>query len=408
MAALMALMPLQAAAQEIQRERDPAAQVSVLERQRPEYDPLGLRLGGFDLNASIALGIVSTDNVLAAPDNEQDDIIMSAAPQARLASHWSRHALAFNAGAYTDSHGDVDEDNITNYNLGVDGRLDVLRSSEIGGGASFNRGHEQRADPDSPAGLAEPVEFDRSNAYVYARHAFNRLRLTGRLEQTNYDYSDTPLQGGGVIDQDLRDHDETVESLRAEYAITPRFGALVEVAANQREYDQTSVPSRDSDGQYYGVGVSFNATELVRGEALITQYEQDYDDASLGTVEGTGFIGHIEWFPSQITTVNVDAARTVEDSSFAGASYVLTQAGATVDHELRRNIILHAGLRGQHREYEGINREDDLTQFEVGATYVANRRVRFNVGYDFRQNDSTDPGQNFDENRLLAGVSFHL
>lgn len=411
--ALMAFAPLQtAAAQEIARERDPAAQVSVTERPRPEYDPLGLRLGGFDLHASLGVGVASTDNELATDLNKQDDVITSITPQASLTSHWSRHAVALRAGAYSENHSDFDQDNIDNYYVGADGRLDVLRSGEVGAGASFNREHEQRADPDSPTGIAEPVEYDRTNAYLYARQTFNRLRLTGRVEQAKYDYKDVPSNTPSIIiDQDNRDHDETVESIRAEFAVTPRLGVLVDAAANQRDYDQSSL--RDSDGSTYGVGVSFNITDLLRGEALVTRFEQKYDDPAIGTVDGTGFAGHLEWFPTQLTTVNADASRTVEDSAFAGGEYVLSQAGAGVDHELRRNIILHAGVRFAKREYENIDRDDDFAGADIGATYIANRRVRFNLGYSYRQNDSsgTDPsvfGQDFEENRLTAGVSFHL
>lgn len=410
--ALMPLMPTHASAQEIARERDPSAQVSVTERPRPEYDALGKRLGGFDLNASIDLGVASTDNVFANDINKQDDFITWIAPAARLQSHWSRHAMAFRVGGYGDSHADTDEDNVVNYYAGVDGRLDVLTNSEVGAGASFNREHEQRADPDSPAGIAEPVEYDRTNAYAYARHSFNRLRLTGRVETTNYDYSDAPLNNGLILEQDDRDHDETVESLRAELAITPRLAALVDVAANQREYD-LNPGLRDSDGTTVGVGVSFDITNLLRGEALVTQFEQEYDDPSVGTVDGTGFAGRLEWFPTQLTTVNADAGRRVEDSAFAGGTYVLSEGGASVDHELRRNVILHGGVRFATREYENIDRDDEYMSADVGVRYIMNRRVSLNAGYTYRQNETNglDPsvvGQDFEENRLTAGVSFHL
>jgi hypothetical protein len=391
MSALIALMPLQVAAQELPR--DPGDQISVQERARPDYDPLGVRLGGFDLNASVGVGVRSTDNVFATETDPQDDIVTYVRPQATLASHWSRHALRFRAGGYADNHADFGEDDVSNYYAGVDGRLDIARASELGAGASLNQDTQLRDDPDN---LGGPVEYRRDNVYAYARHAFNRLRLIGRVAHTTWDYED----------QDFRDYDETVESLRAEFAFSARLAAVAEAAVNQREYDTNSL--RDSDGNYFGVGVAFDVTNLVRGEALVTQYEQDYDDPAIGTVDGTGFTGRVEWFPTQLTTVTLNAARTVEDSAFVGASYVETHVGAAVDHELRRNIILSAGARAENREYEGIDRDDDLTAVDVGATYIANRRMRFNVGYGYRQNDSNAFGEDFEENRLTAGVSFHL
>ncbi|MDX2276038.1 MAG: outer membrane beta-barrel protein [Hyphomonadaceae bacterium] len=406
MSLLLAMAPMHAVAQEISRERDPNAAVSVTERARPEYDPLGMRLGGFDLNASVGVGVTSTDNVFASETDAQDDFVTYVRPDISLRSHWSRHALGFRAGGYSDSHADFSQDDVTDYYLGADGRLDILTRSEVGGGVSTNRVHEMRTDPDTPLGIAEPVEYTRDNVYVYGSHSFNRLRLTARVERNTYDYEDTPLIGGGVLDQDYRDHDETAESLRAEFALTPRWAALAEVSVNQREYD--SDPTRDSDGSFVGLGVAFDVTNLLQGNILVTQYEQDYDDPNIGTVEGTGFIGHAEWFPTQLTTVNVDAARTAEDSAFVGASYIETHVSARVDHELRRNIVLSAGARLENRDYEGFEREDDLVGVDVGATYRANRRVNFNANYGYRQNDSSFPGEDFEENRFTLGVSFHL
>lgn len=402
---LVALLPLQAAAQDFARDRDPNAAVSVLQRPRPEYDPLGKRLGGFDLNAALALQVASTDNVFAEEVNSDDDVIASLAPSLSLASHWSRHSLSAGAGANSAAHQDFDQNDITDAYLRADGRLDIYRASEIGAGASVNQTHELRSDPDSPNAIAEPVAYKRNNAHVYARHAFNRVRLTGRLQRDSYDYDDTPLSGGGILDQDFRDHDETVESLRVEVAVNPRLALVGEAAANQREYD---VATRDSDGRYGAVGVSFDLTQLVRGEVLVTQYTQDYNDPTIGTVEGTGFSGRVEWFPSQLTTVNVDASKSVEDSAFFGASYVLTQAGARVDHEVLRNVIVSGGVRMQNREYEGLARSDERVVADVGATYLVNRRMRINVGFAHDENDSNFAGEDFEENRLSAGVSFHL
>jgi hypothetical protein len=405
MSALVAMLPVHAAAQELPR--DAGDQVSVQERPRPSYDPLGVRLGGFDLNASVALGVTSTDNVFATEADTESDVATFIRPQATLGSHWSRHALRFRAGAYADNHADFSQDDIVDYYTGVDGRLDIGSRSEVGGGASLNQDHQRREDPDSPAGAAEPIEYKRDTVYLYARHAFSRVRLTGRVQRDAFDYKDTPANGGGTLDQDYRDYDQTLESIRAEYAFSARISAVAEAAVNQREYDNSSL--RDSDGSYLGVGVSFDFTNLLRGQALVTQYSQDYDDPAIGTVDGTGFSGNLQWFPTQLTTVSLEAGRTVEDSAFLGDSYIRTRIGGRVDHELRRNILLNAGARLENREYQGVSeRDDDLLAVDVGATYIANRRMRFNVGYGYRQNDSNFIGEDFEENRFTAGVSFHL
>src|SRR5437868_6332947 len=61
-ASLIAFAPFQAFAQDANNQN-----VSVRDRPRPEYDPLGARVGGFDLNAQLDAGVTYTDNLFALP-----------------------------------------------------------------------------------------------------------------------------------------------------------------------------------------------------------------------------------------------------------------------------------------------------------------------------------------------------
>ncbi|MEZ5960087.1 MAG: outer membrane beta-barrel protein [Hyphomonadaceae bacterium] len=95
-ASLIALAPAHAAAQ-TQSSGTRGESVSVRDRDRPEYDAPGRRLGTFNLNASLDLAVTSNDNLFAAPSgapSDVDDIIYSVAPTVALTSDWSRHASA--------------------------------------------------------------------------------------------------------------------------------------------------------------------------------------------------------------------------------------------------------------------------------------------------------------------------
>lgn len=408
-AALIVLMPMQAMAQDMRAQEtsayDRQANVSVRDRPRPEYDPLGLRFGGFDAHGSTDLSVESTDNVLATETASESDMLLGVGVNGRLASHWSRHSLTLQAGADRAMHQDFPKNDSTDYYLRADGRLDIYRSTEIGGGVGMAEDHEQRTEPDAPNGALKPVEYQRNDIHAYARHAFSRVRVTGRVAVTDLDYEDVAANGGGTLDQDYRDHKEKVASGRLEVALTPRIALLAEGSANTREYDDGVL---DSDGRTYAVGVNFDITDLMRGEIIVGQFDQDYDSAAIGNVEGTLYAGRLEWFPSQITTVNVNLARSVEESSLGAASYVQTQLGARVDHELRRNVILSAGVRQDDRDYEGVAREDKYLSADVGATYLLNRRLRLRGGYAFDRNESNAPGEDFEVNRLFVGLSLHL
>jgi hypothetical protein len=393
-ASLIAIAPVHAIAQ------TPNNSVSVRDRARPDYDPLGIRLGGFDLNASIGLGVTSTDNLFATPSaTAQDDIVSYVSPEARLSSHWSRHALAFDAGADFSSHQDFGTEDATTGYLGAYGRVDIGRETTLSGNARYAHAVEPRTNPDALA-VGKPVEFDQTELGVTARRQFNRFQLSATAARLEYDYDDV-----GVIDQDFRDSSENSLTGRLDAEITPRIGAVLQARADERSYDNS--PGLSSEGRTYLAGVSINFTDLMRGELTAGQFERDYDSGA--SVKGTALAGNLEWYITRLTTINLSARRNVQDSGATVASpYVETAYGAHVDHELFRNVILSAGVQSGQREYQAFSRTDDFTSAEVGADYLLNRRVVLRGRFARDENDSTDPARDFEVNAVSLGVSLRL
>jgi hypothetical protein len=60
---------------------------TVLSRQRPDYDPLGIRLGGFKLRPSLVLGESYDTNIFATRTNTVSDFKTTIAPSVDLRSH---------------------------------------------------------------------------------------------------------------------------------------------------------------------------------------------------------------------------------------------------------------------------------------------------------------------------------
>jgi hypothetical protein len=129
-ASLIVLAPVHAAAQTQQEQLTREESVSVRDRDRPEYDAPGRRLGAFNLNASLDLAVTSTDNLFAAPDgapSNVDDIIYSVAPTVALSSDWSRHAFAVDTGAVLRSHEDFSNEDTDDHYVRATGRFDIHR-----------------------------------------------------------------------------------------------------------------------------------------------------------------------------------------------------------------------------------------------------------------------------------------
>ena len=71
----------------------------VLDRPKPELEPLGVRAGGFLIFPKVELGTSYDDNVFATENNEEGDFLFQVLPTVTVESDFNRHLLSFSAGA---------------------------------------------------------------------------------------------------------------------------------------------------------------------------------------------------------------------------------------------------------------------------------------------------------------------
>jgi len=394
-----------AAAQEAQRG------VSVADRERPDYDPIGIRAGGFIIYPAITGSVGFTDNLFKQDTNEQDDFFFAVTPEVAVESQWSRHALNLNAALTTLTHDENESDDVTDYSFGADGRLDVTRDSFATANAGYRLYHEDRGSPDLPAQAAEPTEIEEFAAGLTYTHRFNRLSLRPSFSYLDRDYDDSGLIGGGQINNDDRDRDIKVYGMRVGYEVSPAFEVFGEGRYNEVEYDNPDdvlgggTAFRDSDGYDALVGTSFDLGAVARGEIAVGYTEQDYDSNLLQTVDGFVYEGGVEWFVTEMTTVNIGGARGVEETTLAGSSgYLSTSVSVGVDHELRRNVLIGGDVFYSNSDYEGIDRDDDVYGAGVDATYLLNRNFSLALEYDFETRESDAANSDYNQNTVLLSL----
>jgi len=395
-ASLIALLPVHAAAQTQQtNEVSSDRPVSVRDRDRPEYDPLGTRLGSFNLSASLDLAITSTDNLFAAPDgapSDVDDIIYRIAPTARLESDWSRHMVAIEGGATFRSHEDFSNEDSDEHYFRGQGRFDIGDSTELRGSARVAHQVTPRTDPDSPF-IGDPVEYDRVDTGIGVSHRFARFRVSADAARSEFDYD-------GV--QTFRDNEETALRGRVDAEISPRLGLMLQASTDEREYDNS--PQFDSEGQAYLVGVTIDG-DLMRGEVAVGQFEREYAGVAQ-SFDGVAISGRLEWYITPLTTITLDARRDADDQigATSGQPYITQEYGARVDHELRRNLILTGAVRKGDRDYETIAREDEYVEWELGADYMLNRNAVARFRYEHDEVDSP-AYRDYEANAFTIGLT---
>lgn len=395
--------------QDAQTSAAPERGETVLSRPRPEYDPVGVRMGGFMLYPEIGVQESYNSNIFATTSNEQSDFITAIEPSLDLRSNWNNHALNLHADSSVVRYWDNDDENFTDYTLSADGRVDVLRDLRLFGGAGYQIRHEPRSSPDNQGGT-EPTEYSVAGANLGVEKEFNRLsfRLNGKTER--YEYDNVRNASGTVLDQSGRDRDEHEIGLRTGYEIGPLRNVYLLTNYYIREYDKlTGGFNRDSDGYLVGVGTQYDLTGLVFIDAYAGYRRQDYDDARLREMTGWASGIKVTWNVTPLTTLTGTLDRDIRETTVTNASgYFQTKAELRADHELLRNLILTASLGYQNDDFQGVSRDDDYTLVGLGAKYLINRNFTLSGGYGYRSRDSNVSGGDFDENVVLVRLGAQL
>lgn len=383
--------------------------VSVLQRERPEYAVQGLRAGAFLIFPKATLTLGTIDNVFATDTNEQSDSYFDFSPSAAIESDWSRHSIKFNAGLSDRRYSDYSAENYTNWRVDTSGRFDVVGDSYVSGGAEMKRDHITREQISFPANAAEPVSTTTTDAFLRGVYQGGRVRMLGNIVAANVDFDDVNSIAGGRVDQDGRDFDNLALLARADFALSPDTAIFGEVKRTKYSYDAPAGGRKRDSVQTEGlVGANFDVTSLLRGEIGVGYLRREYDDAAFNKISGLAVRGEIEYFPTQLTTITLNARRSVEDSILANAGgYLSTYGSLRVDHELLRNLLLNAQIGYEKAEFRGADRRDEVLDYSIGANFLVNRYVGVGGGFSHRGRDSSGAarGPSFDLNKFAVTLT---
>jgi hypothetical protein len=379
---------------------------TVLERARPELDPLGMKISGFIMSPSLQVGVSFNDNIFATQTNTRDDVIATVTPGIQISSDWNQHSLAFAASGDVVRYATNDAEDHETYNLSVDGRLDVRRDTKLSAKAGYKLGSEERGSVDDVNG-STPTEFDIRSIEAGIINKSNRLSLSAVGGFSLRDFDDA-----GAINNDDRDRDELSFTFRGGYEIQDQYEAFAQVILTSVNYDalvDDNGLNRDNEGYEIRAGARIDITGLLFGDVFVGYLNRNYDGATLRPVDTVVGGLDITWNVTSLTTIKAGFERVVDETTLATASGNLTTGyNLSVDHELLRSLILSARVGISTDEFEGASREDDYVKAGLGAKYLLNRNLSFLLRYDYSERDSNVAGADNETNMILLTLQARI
>lgn len=394
------------------READEAAR-GVAERWRPDYQPIGGRLGAFFLYPTLTLTAAATDNARASDRDRRGDAYFEAQAAARLQSNWSVHALSVDARLSRSVHARLSSEDATQYGAAVAGRLDASRDLEARLLLSADRLVEARSSYASPAGARAPVPYDVVRAAAGATRGFGRLEVAADLSAASARYRTVASRSGERLFQGYRDVDTAAADASAALELSPGRALLLRVAADRRRYAlRASDPrqpgglDRDSTGGRAEAGVKLSLAGLLHGQLRAGYLVRRYDDPRLRDASGASFGADLLWSAGRATSLRVAAERRVDEAGSTDvAGNRVTELAGTLDHEARRNLILTAHLRRARISPLGAVPPSSELTARAGALWLASRRVSLRAAATHAERTSPAEARRFRENRVTAGLA---
>jgi hypothetical protein len=391
-------------------EFDRGRNVGVLQRQRPEYQAVGVQLLNFTLYPRVEAGVGFTDNAYQISGGSVSDGFVLLSPSVTASSNWAVNQLTLDANYRAKRFFSQTPRNENNYSVGGNGRLDITRSLTLDTELRTARNTEPRASAASPQDAAEAVQYRQTSGSIGT--TFSGAHVRGQVA-VNFDklsFDDVRTFAGGTLDQGNRDQTVLRTTGRGEYAISPDTSLFAQVGYTDTRYDNPlafGVANRDSNEINVLGGATFDLSALIRGAIGVGYVDRRYDAPIYKDLSGLAAEAKIEYFLSQLTTVGVTVRRTVQDSYFFNSSGYFATAGAVrVDHELLRNLLLNAQVAYEVDDFTGNAGTIKVFRVSGGGRYLLNRDFGFGfvLGHDKRSGTGDIATNTFSETRALISV----
>ena len=358
--------------------------VTVLSRDRQEYEPLGVRAGSVVVRPSLTVGGGYTTNATAR-FNGTGSAILGVAGSLLAATDWGRHGASAFISFDNLNYLSFPSQSATSWTGAVGGTVDIGRDRLVLAAAHLDLYQTARTLDGLP--LDRPGRYVINNARIAYTHDMGRVSLTPGLAVSDVHYDDV-YAAGRRVGQQYRNGTTYDGAMTARYELAPLRNLVAEfrVVGFDDAGHQAGLPYRDSTTFAAMAGIEFATDGVWRIRALVGTQHRIYLDPALKAVNGPSTEVSVNWMPSGLTTVTATLSRRIDDAAEPRiVSYIYSGLHLQVDHELYRNILLGGYMDLQRAEYQQVSGYETYYGYGMGATWLINRRLRASATWDWSQ-----------------------
>lgn len=372
-------------------------------------DRSGIRFGRTFVTPKLTTSTQLNDNIYLAESSPQSDLITTISPRIGIESDWQAINLRLAAGAELGFFEKSSADDYQDVEITAAGDL-TIGDTTLKGSADWKHAHDPRGGNDVPTGADGPVIYRDMTTRAGARYVATLLRYETEVSLRRLEFDDSKTTSGTLIRNDDRDRLEMRETLRLLVPIDPSREAYGEITLNQRQYDRVPDDTglvRDSSGYQFFGGLRVDLTNLISADLATGWMSQTYSDQSFGDIDDYTLRATTDWAITRLTSINLDVARTIRETTVTGASGVLAfEAGLGVTHELRRGLDIGVSAGHIREQFKQITRSDEISRLGASLSYELNRFAHIDAAVNHDRRSSNSAGHDY--RRFQTQISLKL
>lgn len=363
-------------------------------------DPQSIDIGDLELVPTLTLRESYDDNYRGLSDNERSSWVTSIRPTVQLKAEKRKSAYMLRYAALADVfHDDSDASN-TDHHLTLRSAMEFAARHRLDWGLGYHR-IEQTIDSEV---ALENDKYSRSVAdasYTFgARSARNQLQFGSAFEAWR-------SRNSGSVNAD-EDRDSTTVNGIWFHRIGGRTRSLLELRRTEHEY-KASGSYRDATDTAALVGVTMDASARTSGSARIGYERKNFDDNSRrDDFASPMWEVDLAWQPRTYSTFSLETRQAYSEGDEGAYTIHGTTTRLGWEHAWTSRISSELFYRFGQRDYEGIDRDDDLTAYGLGLTWSPDRWIDLSLGYRHSNNDSSRADETYDRNVYLLSLDLSL
>ena len=386
---------------------------TVAHRPRPEYDPIGMRLGDFFWFPRAELNEAYNSNIFATPKPIYD-LITGFQPGFDLLSSFPRNELNLHGSAPLQFYADHPAQNTQDGAVSTDGRLAITAGSSLFANAQIAHQHLSYGSPNTPGNIAQPVTYNDYRTSLGYTEQGRRFSYQAELGVDATQYNAVPLVGGGILPQSSNNTTISQAALRGSYELVPDYLGYIRASGGLYDYWRTVPGGVRFNSTVYRVdlGLQILPRHIIYGEVYVGFLTQNFALSSLPSTTAPDAGGHLVWNITRLTTLTFNGLRTFITANpsigVTGAGYLQSVFTASADHELLRNLLLNISGSLENDNFQGASRTDNVFGADAGFKYLVNRNLFLGGSYAWLRRSSTLSGASYTQNivTLRLGTQF--